>query len=294
MRSWYDPQYSDPAWIGQCGARCNGPALTVIPRHHAWIRRYAPSLTLQLAFSEWAFGFNDSSEVGALSTCESLAVLGAYNATWGLRWVSPEPGTLTEEVWRLWFDYDGASGTLHGEFAATASAMAPNVTAYTTWDRATGRLHLLLFSHLEHAIDCSAGDDSALTVPAGATSATSAATYALVPGAWKVTKGAALDVASSGGVTVKDAACGMPGRSVRLVVVEGVKVTSQEHAVWRPWEGKEYDGVDWDHPFSGLSEEQMRRLAEHERGKALKVREGKRLQRERHHTAALRAVAQSE
>ena len=285
VRSWYDPHYSDPSWIGQCGARCQGPALTVIPRVHAWVARYAPHLNLELAFSEYAFGFNDSSATGALATCESLAVLGAYNVTWGMRWVSPAPGSLTEEVWRLWFDYDRQGSTLHGEFAATDSSAAPNVTAYTTYDRQAGTVRVLLFSHMERHIVCAAGGDSSvLVLPQAATTSTQGVTYELVPGRWAVSRGAAVRVSAGGegNVVVADAACGMAWRSVRLIVVEEVKVTSQARAEWRPWEGPEYEGLGSAHPFEGLGEEDMQRLREHEQEKLTKVRDGKRRMREAH------------
>ena len=286
IRSWYDPSYADPSWIGQCGQRCHGPALTVIPRVHAWVARYAPSLSLELAFSEYAFGFNDSSETGALATTESLAVLGAYNVTWGMRWVSPEPGTLTEEAWRLWFDYDGQGSTLEGEFAATTTSAAPNVTAYTTYDRDTGTVRVVLFSHLERDIECAAGGDSSLMeLPHAATATTQADVYELVPGRWKVTKrGGGLVVSKgTGGVVVVDsAACGMPARSVRLIVLDGVKVTSQLHALWRPWTGPQYAGLGDGHPLEGMGEEDRERLRSHEEGKLRKVREGKKRMREAH------------
>jgi hypothetical protein len=292
VRSWYDPRYIDAGWIGQCGARCGGPVLNVIPRYHAWIAKYAPSLSIDLAFSEYAFGFNDSSETGALTTLESLAVLGAYNVTWGLRWISPEPGSLTQEVWRLWFDYDGTGSTMMGEFALTTSTAWPNVTAYSTFDRATRRLHVLLISHLETPITCAgvgaggnAADDSVLNVPGSMTSSTTAQTWELRPGQWKVTAGQDLSVGMQGDLHVEDAACGMAGRSARLIVVEGVNVTSEVRRVWRPWLDGGNAEMDWDQPFQGLEEADLKALAQWQEAKREKVHEGKRRMRQSHRQA---------
>ena len=289
VRSWYDPKYADPGWIGQCGPRCQGPYPNVIPRYYAWIAKYAPSLDIGLAFSEYSLGFNDSSETGALATLESLAVLGAYNVTWGMRWVSPEPGSLTQEVWRLWFDYDGAGSTMAGEFALTTSTAWPNVTAYSTFDRGTRRLHVLLVSHLESSITCSSGksdsgvigqevaasDDSVLNVPGSMTSTTEAQTWELRPGQWKLAPGPTLTVSMQSDLQVGDAACGMAGRSARLIVVEGVNVTSEVRRVWRPWLDGENEGVEWDQPFAGLGEVEVQRLAEWEGKKKVKMVESR-------------------
>ena len=289
VRSWYDPHYIDPGWIGQCGPLCGGPSLSVIPRYYAWIARYAPSLALDLAFSEYAFGFNDSSETEALASLETLAVLGAYNVTWGMRWISPEPGSLAEEVWRLWFDFDGKGGTLTGDFALTTSSMQPNVTAYTTYDRPAQRVHVLVVSHMEGEVACTAGADDSLTLPLATTSASTAQTYQLAPGKWKVSAGPVLKVSMGTAVTVADAACGMAGRSVRLIVVEGVKVTSEMHHIWRPWTDQAV-GVAWDQPFDGLGEQEMAKLLRYEESKRGVVQERKKAMKSRHQARQAPAV----
>jgi len=277
VRSWWDPTYLDPSWIGQCGVRCGGPSVMVLPRFHAWMRQYAPSLSIELAISEYAFGFDDSDETAAAATAESIAVLGLFNTTWGLRWISPAPGTAAEQVWKLWHNWDGQGSSLYGDFALTHSSRADNVTAYTIYNSDAKQLYVLLFSHLEAAIDCQQGDDSTLRIQHATTSAMSAVTYELVPGAWNVTMGAKLAVNSStSSITVGSAACNMPARSVRLIVIRDVSMSDGAvQQLYVPWEDERYAAVDWNQPLIGLEAHEFSRVAARQAEGLHKVRAGK-------------------
>ena len=280
VRSWWDPTYKDPSWIGQCGATCGGPSLMVLPRFHALVRQYAPSLHLELAISEYAFGFDDSDETAAAATAESIAVLGLFNVTWGLRWISPAPGTAAEQVWKLWHDWDGQGGKLYGDFASTQASRADNVSAYSIYNSGSKQLYVLLFSHLETSIDCQT-DDSALVVHHASSSSTSAATYELVPGAWSVTAGVKLpvnasDAGSDSSITVANAACNMPARSIRLIVMRGVSMSDvAAQRLYVPWEDERYVAVDWSQPLAGVEAHELDKVAARHAEGLAKVRAGK-------------------
>ena len=294
VRSWWDPTYIDPSWIGQCGAACGGPSVMVLPRFHAWIKQYAPSLHIELAISEYAFGFDDSDETAAAATAESIAVLGLYNATWGLRWISPAPGTAAEQVWKLWHDWDGQGSSLYGDFASTQSSAADNVTAYTIYDSDAQLLYVLLFSHLETTIDCQ-NDDSTLLVQHATTSSTSAVTYQLVPGAWNVTLGAKLTInGSDSSITVASAACNMPARSIRLIIVRDVSVSDgATQRLYVPWEDERYAAVDWNQPLVRVAEHEFNTVAARQADGLAAVRAGKSEMTRRHRSTQQRLHART-
>ena len=293
VRTWWDPSYVDQSWIGECGEHCGGPSLMVLPRFHALMKQYAPSLHLELAISEYAFGFDDSDELGALATAESIAVLGLFNVTWGLRWISPAPGSAAEQVWKLWHNWDDQGSKLYGDFASTTSSRADNVSAYSIYDGDAKQLYVLLFSHLEGAISCQR-DDSALSVQHASTSATSAVTYELLPGNFNVSAGVTLAVkgseaGSEASFTVADAACGMPGHSIRMIVVRDVSMSAgAAQKLYVPWEDERYAEVDWTQPLAGVAQGQLERVAAQHATGLNAVRAGKKDLKQRYQQAQQR------
>ena len=230
LRTWYDVEYHDPSYGGCC------LVAAVIPRMHAIIDTYAPSIGMQLAVTEWAFGFSDDDELAALAVAESMAIQGVYGVDWSLHWVSPAEGSVAEQSWQLFWNYDGRGARLQGDAVRTSAALAPNVTAYSFYDGSLQRLHVLVFSHLETAADCSSAS-STLTVQHAATSASTAAVYDITRQHYNVTQGQPLKLTGSGdSIAVAAALCGLQGLSARLIVVESVTPNAQQQTVWKPWQ----------------------------------------------------------
>ena len=134
LKSLYDPSYTDESWIGQ--------PVNLIPRMKGWIDQYAPGLGL--AITEYSWGPDDQPSA-ALAQAESLAIFGREGVDLATRWVAPEEGSLTEDAFRLFLDYDGAGAKVDGDSVFASSGDVDRLGAYAVHG-ADGRLFLLLFN----------------------------------------------------------------------------------------------------------------------------------------------------
>jgi hypothetical protein len=198
LKSLYDPSYLDESWIGTDV----GQAVDLIPRMKAWIAAHAPGT--KLAISEYNWG-SDAGISGALAQAEALAIFGREGVDLATRWVAPLDGSLTEDAFLLYRNYDGAGGQVAGDSVRATSANVDLVGAYAERGGPGGNtLYLLLFNK-----DTSAQSVSA-TVAGGLTGSASLFRFT---GASRLA--AAGSAAPSGGTLTLD----LPARSATLAVV---------------------------------------------------------------------------
>lgn len=134
LKGLYDPTYVDESWIGQ--------PVRLIPRMKAWIDARLPGAKLALTEYNWG---NDDGLTSALAHAEALAIFGREGVDLATRWVAPAPGSLVEDAYRLYLDYDGAGAKVEGESVRAVSSDIDGVGAYAVHG-AGGRLFLLLFN----------------------------------------------------------------------------------------------------------------------------------------------------
>lgn len=134
LKSLYDPAYVDESWIGQ--------AVRLVPRMKEWIASRYPGT--KLAITEYSWG-NDDGLSSALAHAEALAIFGREGVDAATRWVAPADGSLVEDSFLLYLDYDGAGGRVAGSSVRAVSSDVDAVGSYAV-QAPSGRLFLLLFN----------------------------------------------------------------------------------------------------------------------------------------------------
>lgn len=119
LRSLWDPAYADESWIPA--------AVRLIPRMKEWIAAELPGT--RLAITEYSWG-NDTGLSSALAQAEVLGIFAREGVDIATRWVAPAAGSLVEDAFRLWLDYDGAGTRVAGTSVRASSNAADAVSGY--------------------------------------------------------------------------------------------------------------------------------------------------------------------
>lgn len=197
LRELYDPGWTAESWISQT----DYPIVNLIPRARALIQQHCPAM--KLAITEYKWGPDDGIS-GALAQAEALAIFAREGVDYAARWVAPEDGTLAEDAFRMYLDWDGQHARVLGDSVPATTSEPDKVNAYAI-DQASGPLFVLLFNHQRQPRE--------VTVTVGGVDRAvrrfrlDANGYAQVPGALAV-----------GGGAIHLAA--VPGFSAELLVVE--------------------------------------------------------------------------
>ncbi len=138
LRELYDPAYTSESWMGQTAY----PIPNLLPRARAAIAARCPGM--KLAVTEYKWG-PDNGITGALAQAEILAIFGREGVDYATRWVAPEDGSLAEDAFRLYLDYDGANSRIVGESIPTSSDADADIGAYAI-DQIGGKLFVLIFN----------------------------------------------------------------------------------------------------------------------------------------------------
>jgi hypothetical protein len=139
LKGLYDPTYVDESWIDQ--------PVQLIPRMKAWINARLPGT--KLAISEYNWG-NDNGLSSALAQAEALAIFGREGVDLATRWEAPAAGSLVEDAFRLYLNYDGAGSQVTGDSVQALSSSIDTVGAYGILGAGGGgggaKLQILLFN----------------------------------------------------------------------------------------------------------------------------------------------------
>jgi len=120
VKGLYDPTYADESWIAQ--------PVRLIPRMREIINNHAPGT--KLAITEYNWG-NDAGISSALAQVEILGIFGREGVDLASRWVAPAVGTLVEDAFEIYLNYDGAGAQAMGDSVQTISSDVDQVGAYT-------------------------------------------------------------------------------------------------------------------------------------------------------------------
>lgn len=144
LKELYDPTWVSEAWIADLGDtdsnHYNKPGL--IPRARAWIDQYCPRT--KLAITEYAWD-QDQTISGAVAQAEALAIFARDGVDLATRWIAPASGSLVEQAFRLFLNYDGAGGKVAGDSVAASSANVDQIGAYAFY--LAGQRALLLLTN---------------------------------------------------------------------------------------------------------------------------------------------------
>ncbi len=134
VKELWDPSYVSESWIAE--------PVALIPRLRDWIDSRCPGIGIAITEYKWG---PDDGPTGALAQAEVLAVLGREGVDLATRWVAPDPGSRSEDAFRLYLDPDGSGTPIAGHSVRAVSADNDAVGAYAI--RGTGGiLHVLLFN----------------------------------------------------------------------------------------------------------------------------------------------------
>lgn len=216
LRELYDPTWTAESWIGETAY----PITNLLPRARAAIDTYCPGT--QLALTEYKWGPDDGL-TGALAQAEALAIFGREGVDYAMRWIAPDVGSLAEDAFRMYLDYDGANARVVGDSVAAATDAPQVVNAYAV-DQADGVTFVLLFNHGTQA--------RAVTVNVAQTPLSAWRRYRL-DGNGFAAIGGSLPLAGSSVVLAS-----MPGRSAELLVLtKGVVVDPEDQVFDDGFEG---------------------------------------------------------
>jgi len=82
-----------------------------------------------IAITEYKWG-PDKGPSGALAQAEALAIFGREGVSQATRWIAPEVGSIAEDAFRLFLDYDGANARVIGDSVPTTSSNTTELGAY--------------------------------------------------------------------------------------------------------------------------------------------------------------------
>ena len=133
-----DPTWISESWIADGAIK----VVQLLPRMRAWRDTYCPEMKLALAEYKWG---RDDTLSGALAQAEALAIFGREGLDMALRWVAPESGSLTEDAYRLYRDYDGAGGQVDGTSVRATSSAVDGVASYAI-QAGNGKLFVVLLN----------------------------------------------------------------------------------------------------------------------------------------------------
>jgi len=119
LRELYDPAYTSESWVDD--------EVQLIPRLRNWVDARCPGLDIALTEYKWG---PDAGPSGALAQAEALAIFGREGLSMATRWVAPETGSLSEDAFRMFLDYDGANTRVLGDNIPATASNASELGAY--------------------------------------------------------------------------------------------------------------------------------------------------------------------
>ncbi|MBK6728338.1 MAG: glycoside hydrolase family 44 protein [Xanthomonadales bacterium] len=119
LRELYDPAYTSESWVDD--------EVRLIPRLREWIDARCPGLDIALTEYKWG---PDEGPSGALAQAEALAIFGREGVDVATRWVAPETGSLSEDAFRMFLDYDGANTRVLGDSIPATASNGTELGAY--------------------------------------------------------------------------------------------------------------------------------------------------------------------
>ncbi len=196
LKELYDPTWESESWISDLTIKI----VQLIPRMRAWRDTYCPEMKLALAEYKWG---KDDTPSGALAQAEALAIFGREGLDMATRWVAPESGSLAEDAFRLYRNYDGVGSRVSGDSVRAVSSEVDGVASYAVRS-ADGKLFVLLFNK------DSVSRDVTVAVAGGVTSNADL---------WRL-DGTGLAAAGTLTATPSGFTASIPGRSVTLARVQ--------------------------------------------------------------------------
>jgi hypothetical protein len=144
LKELYDPNWISNSWIADLGDSDSNhyDKPNLIPRVHAWIDQYCPGT--KLAITEYAWD-KDATVSGAVAQAELLAIFAREGVDLATRWEAPAAGSMAEQGFQIFLNYDGAGARVQGDSVGATSADVDQIGAYAF--RQYGQRNMVLLTN---------------------------------------------------------------------------------------------------------------------------------------------------
>jgi len=137
VKSLYDPTYLDESWIGT--------AINLIPNMTSLISQNAPGLGMLFSISEYNWG-DDTIITGALAQAEVLGIFAKYGVDMAMRWTAPASGSVVEDAFKMYLNYDGTFAMQDGYSVEATSSNIDELAVYASVSTTSNRIHIMFIS----------------------------------------------------------------------------------------------------------------------------------------------------
>jgi len=137
-RSLWDPTYSDESWISL--------PIMILKRVNDWITSINPGM--KTAVSEYNFG-DDTLVTAALANVNAIGVFAQMGVQVATRWVVPVTGSVGEDAFKLYLNYDGMGSKVTGDSVSTTSSNFDLVSAFAFNNQATKKVYVVIINNVQ-------------------------------------------------------------------------------------------------------------------------------------------------
>jgi len=141
-RSLWDTTYIDESWISQ--------PIAILQKIDDWISTIAPG-GFRKAVSEYSFG-DDTLITTALATAEALSIFAKKSVFVSTIWVVPDTGSITEDAFKLYLNYDGKGSRVLGSYIPATPSDGELVYSHAYNDNSTSTLYVIIISKVSSGV----------------------------------------------------------------------------------------------------------------------------------------------
>jgi Glycoside hydrolase family 44 len=134
-RSLWDPTYTDPSWINS--------KIDLIPRMKQWVARDYPGTKISL--SEYNLSVGDAT-TNALIEADTLGIFARQGLDLSTFWPMPNDGSLIDDAFRIYRDYNGHGGEFGNTWVRSTSANQGKVAVYGARRSSDGAYTILVIN----------------------------------------------------------------------------------------------------------------------------------------------------
>jgi len=135
-RSLWDPTYVDESWIEQ--------PIYILKRINDWITEINPG-GFKVAVSEYSFG-DDDIITSALANVEALGIFAQEKVYVATRWVVPKTGSISEDTFKIFLNYDGKGANVTGDFVSSSTSNQELISSFVYDDASSKTLFIVLIN----------------------------------------------------------------------------------------------------------------------------------------------------
>ena len=141
-RSLWDPNYTDPSWIGE--------KIRLIPRMKQWVAQDYPGTKISL--SEYNLSVGDAI-TNALIQADVLGIFAREGLDLATRWPMGNDGNLIADAFRIYRNYDGNGSKFGDTWVRSASGNQAKLAVYGARRSGDGAYTILVINKTSNALE---------------------------------------------------------------------------------------------------------------------------------------------